>query len=73
MRCPICNSQKIKKNGYIHNGKQGYRSPVSRRDFVTHTGRPIPKSDSRQRDASKLPRHVRSQYGNCVLRYYALR
>ena len=48
--------------------EKGCSLPVSRRDFVTLTGRPIPKSDSRQRDASELPRHVRSQYGNCVLR-----
>ncbi len=43
--------------------------PVSRRDFVTLPGRPIPKSDSILSETLVcLPRHVRSRYGNCVLR-----
>ncbi len=32
--CPSCDSKSIKKNGYIHNGKQNYYCLVCTRQFV---------------------------------------
>ena len=34
MNCPACNSNRIKKNGSIHNGKQKYMSKDYNRQFV---------------------------------------
>jgi len=34
MNCPSCQSEKIKKNGHIHNGKQNYRCRECKREFV---------------------------------------
>ena len=32
--CPRCGSERYKKNGHIHNGKQKYRCHVCGRQFV---------------------------------------
>lgn len=32
--CPECGSQRYKKNGHIHNGKQNYRCKVCGREFI---------------------------------------
>ena len=34
MKCPKCNSENIKKNGHIHNGKQRYACTDCGRQFV---------------------------------------
>jgi insertion element IS1 protein InsB len=34
MKCPNCESSKIVKNGFIHNGKQNYRCKDCGRQFV---------------------------------------
>jgi transposase-like protein len=34
MNCPSCKSEKIKKNGSIHNGKQKYACKDCNRQFV---------------------------------------
>ena len=34
MNCPACNSNRIKKNGSIHNGKQKYMCKDCNRQFV---------------------------------------
>jgi transposase-like protein len=34
MNCPSCESSKIVKNGFIHNGKQNYRCKNCGRQFV---------------------------------------
>ena len=37
MNCPECNSQKITKNGFIHNGKQKFCCKDCGRQFIeTH-------------------------------------
>lgn len=34
--CPACQSEQIKRNGHIHNGKQNYRCQACSRQFVAH-------------------------------------
>ncbi|WP_420885327.1 transposase-like zinc-binding domain-containing protein, partial [Candidatus Protochlamydia phocaeensis] len=34
LNCPSCNSECIKKNGHIHNGKQNHRCLTCGRQFV---------------------------------------
>jgi len=34
MNCPSCNSENVRKNGYIHNGKQKYHCKDCNRQFV---------------------------------------
>jgi len=36
MQCPNCSSEHIKKNGYIHNGKQRYACCECKRQFVAY-------------------------------------
>lgn len=45
MNCPECNSEKIIKNGFIHNGKQKFRCKECGRQFVENpTNKRIPQS-----------------------------
>ncbi len=44
MECPACNSQNLKKNGFIHNGKQNYLCKDCGRQFVENPqNKTIPK------------------------------
>lgn len=45
MNCPACNSEKVIKNGSIHNGKQKFRCKDCGRQFVENPqNKRIPKS-----------------------------
>jgi IS1 family transposase len=41
MNCPDCNSQNIKKNGHIHNGKQNYQCKECGRQFAENSKKKI--------------------------------
>jgi len=46
MNCPSCNSEIIKLNGHIHNGKQNHRCLSCGRQFVEHpTNKVISEKD----------------------------
>lgn len=39
LTCPTCQSDQIKRNGHIHNGKQNYHCKACGRQFVSHASK----------------------------------
>ena len=45
--CPECGSQRFKKNGHIHTGKQNHQCKACGRQFVVHADNRVITEDQR--------------------------
>ncbi|MCK4824746.1 hypothetical protein KA005_53835 [bacterium] len=65
MNCPSCNSERIKKNGHTHNGKQKHlcKDRTTKQIVGFHIG------GRKKTDAKKLWRSLPGVYHRCAVCY----
>jgi DNA-directed RNA polymerase subunit RPC12/RpoP len=67
--CPSCQSDKVKRNGHIHNGKQNYQCKSCGRQFVVHPNKKYISQEEREMIdrllLERIPAGHRSLAGIC--------